>query len=97
MIRMIRRTSFGMIALVAVLALAGCTTDALMLQLQQTPLIRPDALTPADVPAANRLLVIDSDGNVVTVDPDGTDRFALTIFHDEAEAIQWLRRPLPRR
>ena len=89
MIRMIRRTLFGMTALVAILALAGCTTDALMLQLQQTPLIQTEALAPVDVPVANRLLVLDSDGNVVTVDPDGTDRFALTT--DASTTRQYLQ------
>lgn len=87
--RLLRRTPLVLLALPMVMLLSGCTTDALIAQLQQAPLIQSEAVPAADVPFNNRLLILGSDGNVVTVDPNGGNSFALT--SDASATRQYLQ------
>ncbi len=59
-----------------VLLSAGCTTDALLTQLERSPLVQVDGGNA--ISSSNRLLVVGLDGNVTTMNPDGSDRFNLT-------------------
>lgn len=89
MFRNIRHTGLYVLFAGVLLTLTGCSADALAAQLQQTPLVQAEDTSPAEVALTNRLLVIDSDGNIITVDPDGTDRLALT--EDASATYQYLQ------
>lgn len=80
-----RSTRIILIAALLMLALAGCDATTLSEPLAQITLptvqISPDA--------NNRLLVLGADGNIYTVNPDGSDRFSLT--SDASDSKQYLQ------
>jgi len=64
------------------LALSGCTAQSFMIQPPaapaETPEVAPDVALDPSVASTNRLVVIGEDGNLFTVNPDGSTRLDLT-------------------
>lgn len=76
LLRSISRSIFVASILVAGAVLSGCTTDALLTQMERAPLLQlPDS---AGYATENRILVVGLDGNITTMNADGSNRFNLT-------------------
>ncbi len=87
-----QRRFVGMILSLAflMLALAGCQPVLLSDGTSGAALPMPGELSTKMSPESeNRLLVLGSDGNIYTVNPDGTDRFSLT--SDASTSKQYLQ------
>jgi len=69
-----------LLSLVALFALSGCTTQDIARLLATPRAPTPATATTIDptLASSNRLLVQGLDGNLFTINPDGTERFALT-------------------
>jgi TolB protein len=96
MIRQQRRFVGAILPMILLmLALAGCQPVLLSGQpssdqLSQSALSNPEGLSIKTSPdSENRLLVLGADGNIYTVNPDGTDRFSLT--SDASDSKQYLQ------
>ncbi|MCB0130622.1 MAG: PD40 domain-containing protein [Caldilineaceae bacterium] len=85
-----KRLGFSALTLVLfALFLSGCTADTLLTQLETRPLLEGAEATAQEIPRANRLLILSTDGNIVTLNPDGSQRFALTT--DASATKQYLQ------
>lgn len=75
------RGSLGLLGIVALWLFSGCTSQDIARLLTAPLAPTPTVTTTLDLAQAsnNRLLVQGLDGNLFTINPDGTTRFALTI------------------
>ncbi len=85
-----RIVGMALLLVFLVLALAGCQPVLLSDETAGAAMPLPGELSTRTSPSSeNRLLVLGSDGNIYTVNPDGTERFSLT--NDASSSKQYLQ------